>query len=116
MIALMLSAWTMFGGDCNCEKLSEKLVACCRALGKPSAPDQVDWVEYYKRQGYRINGYPPYTGMVFVSPTLQWAVPNSCLNGPPVAPSGGPQMAYPQMGYPPPPGYGPAPGYPPPEN
>src|SRR5262245_36801076 len=52
--------------------------------------DNIDWVAYYKNHGYQINGgcgpcggrinYAP----VFVSPTLQWAVPNSCLNGPPV--------------------------------
>src|SRR5262245_40047382 len=57
--------------------------------------DNIDWVAYYKNHGYQINGgcggygggrvnYAP----VFVSPTLQWAVPNSCLNGPPAGPYG----------------------------
>jgi hypothetical protein len=61
------------------------------------ALDHIDWVAYYKNHGYQINGsccspcgggrinYAP----VFVSPTLQWAVPNSCLNGPPVGPCAG---------------------------
>jgi hypothetical protein len=56
--------------------------------------DHLDWVAYYKNHGYQINAgcggpggccgrinYAP----VFVSPTMQWAVPNTCLSGPPVA-------------------------------
>jgi hypothetical protein len=55
----------------------------------------LDWVAYYKNHGYQINGgcngpggacrinYAP----VAVNPTLQWAVPNGCLNGPPVVPA-----------------------------
>jgi hypothetical protein len=56
------------------------------------ALDHIDWVAYYKNHGYQINSggcggcggsqriqFAP----VFVSPTMQWAVPNSCLNGPP---------------------------------
>jgi hypothetical protein len=59
------------------------------------ALDHIDWVAYYKNHGYQINGgcgtgggpcgpcgrinYAP----VFVSPCMQWAIPSSCLNGPP---------------------------------
>lgn len=55
-----------------------------------AALDNVDWVAYYKNHGYQINcgygmggcgqriNYAP----VFVSPTMQWAVPNSCITGP----------------------------------
>lgn len=88
--------------------------------------DSIDWVAYYKNHGYQINGgcggggcgrinYAP----VFVTPTIQWAVPQSCLNGPPaIAPAcynpgvGGPMpgMGMPPPGYPP---MGMAPGYPP---
>ncbi len=61
--------------------------------------DHIDWVAYYKNHGYQINAgcgsgggpgccqrinYAP----VFVSPSMQWAVPNSCLGGPPCAPVG----------------------------
>ena len=66
------------------------------------ALDNIDWVAYYKNHGYQINGncggpgggggrvnYAP----VYVAPAMQWAVPNSCLNGPP---AGGP--CYPPMG------------------
>jgi hypothetical protein len=61
-----------------------------------SALDNIDWVAYYKNHGYQINGGScgPYGGgrvnyaPVFVSPTLQWAVPNTALNGPPVGPGG----------------------------
>ena len=65
------------------------------------ALDNIDWVAYYKNHGYQINancgygGCGPYGGAqriqfapVFVSPTMQWAVPNGCLTG---APSGPPQ-------------------------
>jgi hypothetical protein len=59
--------------------------------------DHIDWVAYYKNHGYQINcncggpnggccqriNYAP----VFVAPTMQWAVPNTCLGGPPVGPS-----------------------------
>jgi hypothetical protein len=62
------------------------------------ALDHIDWVAYYKNHGYQINaacgGCGPCGGCqriqfapVFVSPTMQWAVPNSCLAGPP---AGGP--------------------------
>jgi hypothetical protein len=63
------------------------------------ALDAIDWVAYYKNHGYQINGgaygagsccgrinYAP----VFVSPTLQWAVPSSCMGGPPAPGYGGP--------------------------
>ena len=56
------------------------------------ALDNIDWVAYYKNHGYQINGgcgagggccpriqYAP----VFVSPTMQWAVPSGCLPGGP---------------------------------
>jgi hypothetical protein len=58
------------------------------------ALDNIDWVAYYKNHGYQINAgcvgpggcqrinYAP----VFVSPTMQWAVPNTCLSGAPVGP------------------------------
>ena len=58
---------------------------------------------YYKNHGYQINSgcvgpggcprinYAP----VFVSPVMQWAVPNSCLSGPP---TGGPACGMPQAG------------------
>ena len=63
------------------------------------ALDNIDWVSYYKNHGYQINtqcaGYGVGGGAqrvqfapVFVSPTMQWAVPNNCLYG---APSGPPQ-------------------------
>lgn len=64
------------------------------------ALDHIDWVAYYKNHGYMINAggcggpggcqrvhYAP----VFVSPNMQWAVPNNCLSGPPAmsCPPGG---------------------------
>jgi hypothetical protein len=67
--------------------------------------DHIDWVAYYKNHGYQINGcggggpgccqrinYAP----VFVSPTMQWAVPGGSF-GPPAGP--GP-MCGPGMGAP----------------
>jgi hypothetical protein len=61
--------------------------------------DAIDWVAYYKNHGYAINGpcgpngapcgrinYAP----VFVTPTLQWAVPAGVAGGPPVGPPYGP--------------------------
>jgi hypothetical protein len=67
------------------------------------ALDKIDWVAYYKNHGYQINsgyGCGPCGGSqrvqfapVFVSPTMQWAVPNSCLNGPPAGAPSGP-MGY----------------------
>jgi hypothetical protein len=55
--------------------------------------EHIDWVAYYKNHGYQINGgccggpngggccrvnYAP----VFVSPQMQWALPNGCAGGP----------------------------------
>ena len=62
------------------------------------ALDHIDWVAYYKNHGYQINAacgggmgggcqriqFAP----VFVSPQMQWAVPNGCLQGPPMMPYG----------------------------
>jgi hypothetical protein len=59
------------------------------------ALDHIDWVAYYKNHGYQINagccgpnGGPCHVNYapVFVSPNMQWAVPNTCLNGPPTGP------------------------------
>jgi hypothetical protein len=56
------------------------------------ALDHIDWVAYYKNHGYQINTCCYGNGggcqriqfaPVFVNPTMQWAVPNSNLNGPP---------------------------------
>ena len=63
------------------------------------ALDHIDWVSYYKNHGYQINaacGGPGGCGQriqfapVFVSPQMQWAVPNGCLQGPPACPPGMP--------------------------
>lgn len=56
------------------------------------ALDHMDWVSYYKNHGYQINSgctgpggqpcrinYAP----VFVSPSIQWAVPSAPMGGPP---------------------------------
>ena len=66
------------------------------------ALDHIDWVAYYKNHGYQINagcgggggGCGPCGGPqriqfapVFVSPQMMWAVPNSCMTGPPNCPS-----------------------------
>jgi hypothetical protein len=70
--------------------------------------DHMDWVAYYKNHGYQINsgcgGYGcggPCGGSsriqfapVFVSPSMQWAVPNSCLSGPPAGAPGAPMAAF----------------------
>jgi len=68
------------------------------------ALDHIDWVAYYKNHGYQINagcgGGPGgccgpqriQFAPVFVSPTMNWAVPNSAVSGPPcqpIIPTGG---------------------------
>lgn len=58
----------------------------------PSQGSQIDWVEYYK-MGSSINPQGNATSRIqyapiFVSPSMQWAVPNGCLSGPPVGPGG----------------------------
>ena len=63
------------------------------------ALDNVDWVAYYKNHGYQINtGAPLGCGPggqrvnyapVFVSPTMQWAVPSAAMGGPPMLPGAG---------------------------
>ena len=56
-----------------------------------AALDHIDWVAYYKNHGYQINGACAGAGgcgqriqfaPVFVSPQMQWAVPNGCVQGP----------------------------------
>src|SRR6476646_9679530 len=96
MLGWILAAWVAFGGK-NGEKLSEPWDTCYFVLKSQStALNAVDWVEYYKKHGYQINGNlcGPYSvggrigGCVFSNPSLQWAVPNNCLNGPPAGPYG----------------------------
>jgi hypothetical protein len=63
-----------------------------------AALDHIDWVAYYKNHGYQINaacggpnggcGQRIQFAPVFVSPQMQWAVPNGCLQGPPACPPG----------------------------
>jgi len=91
--------WNIFAKKNKCltceeERLQKFWHDYYKALQKYYAMlDNIDWVAYYKNHGYQINGgcgpygcgrinYAP----VFVSPTLQWAVPNTCLSGPPVGP------------------------------
>jgi hypothetical protein len=81
------------------------------------ALDHIDWVAYYKNHGYQINaGCGGYGGCcnqriqfapVFVSPQMNWAVPNSPLGGPP---TGFGAVGAPGAGFCPP-GYGGYPGY-----
>ena len=71
------------------------------------ALDHIDWVAYYKNHGYQINAgcgggaggacgapcrvnYAP----VFVSPTMQWAVPTTAMGGPPMGAPCGPMAGY----------------------
>jgi hypothetical protein len=66
--------------------------------------DRIDWVAYYKNHGYQINtgGCGPGGGSgrvqfapVFVSPQMNWAVPNSQLSGAPAGPGYPPPQAFP---------------------
>lgn len=79
--------------------------------------DNIDWVAYYKNHGYQINAgcgmgpggccgpqriqYAP----VFVSPSMNWAVPNSAVSGPPAHPPVPPMGMY-GFGMPPMHGHG----------
>jgi hypothetical protein len=71
------------------------------------ALDHIDWVAYYKNHGVQMNtGYGMGGGCnqrvnyapVFVSPTMQWAVPGSFLGGPPAGAPMPPMGAF--GGYP----------------
>ena len=65
--------------------------------------DRIDWVAYYKNHGYQINtGCGPNGGTsriqfapVFVSPQMNWAVPNTQLSGSPCAPGCPPGGMFP---------------------
>jgi hypothetical protein len=72
--------------------------------------DHIDWVAYYKNHGYQINtgcyggGCGPNGGSqrvqfapVFVSPSMQWAVPNTMLSGAPAGPGYPPPGAFPSF-------------------
>jgi hypothetical protein len=88
------------------------------------ALDRIDWVAYYKNHGYQINtgcgGCGPGGGgcgggriqfaPVFVSPQMQWAVPNTMLSGTPPGPGCPPMQMFPSYGGPGP-GFGGPPGF-----
>jgi hypothetical protein len=73
--------------------------------------DHMDWVAYYKNHGYQINSGCGGPGggcggstriqfaPVFVSPSMQWAVPNSCLSGPPMGAPSAPMAAFGPYGH-----------------
>ncbi len=89
MTAMVLAGWMTFAGTIGGDKLAEGWAIVCRTFQKPATRPEMDWTEYYKRQGSQINGYPVYgPSCTWTSPTMQWAVPSSCLNGPPVLSSG----------------------------
>ena len=93
MLELVLAGWVAAGGLLDGGKLPDGWAAFSRARENPTAARQeIDWIKYYKGQGSHINAYPPNTPCygVWVSPQMQWAVPNNCLNGPP----------WPATGYP----------------
>lgn len=82
--------WVSDAGQASLETI-------CRAL-QTRQTEARDWQEYYKygsyvpsSDGQRIEFAP-----VFVSPSMQWAVPNSVLNGPPVGPPELPLGFHPQ--------------------
>jgi len=83
-----------------------------------SALDHIDWVAYYKNHGYQINaGCGGYGGgrvnyaPVFVSPSMQWAMPMGGPYGPPMGSMGCGPMGPGPMGPGPMGPYGmPAPG------
>jgi hypothetical protein len=110
MVSLVFVLCSALGG----EAFQTGWDAVCRA-GRcgPAAQGQIDWEAYYRDQGSHINPWPGPPGgpqrintcPVFVSPNMQWAVPNSgpgapgfvppsmqwavpngCLNGPPGPP------------------------------
>ena len=58
-----------------------------RALQAKQA-EAVDWSAYYKGYTIGTDGQRIPFAPQFVSPAMQWAVPNSCLNGPPSVPPG----------------------------
>src|SRR5262249_35742502 len=106
--------WDIFakrtkGLSCEEERLQRFWDDYYDALGRYyQALHHIDWVAYYKTHGYQINaacgGYGACGGCqriqfapVFVSPTMQWAVPNGCLQGPPGGPPCGPMMGGPGM-------------------
>jgi len=108
--------WNIFAKRYKCltpeeERLQKFWHDYYHALGcYYKALDHIDWVAYYKNHGYQINaacgggmGCGPCGGCqriqfapVFVSPSMQWAVPNGCLNGPPASPPCGAPYGMPQ--------------------
>src|SRR5262245_21228511 len=89
------------------------------------ALDHIDWVAYYKNHGYQINACGPCGAgcgrinyaPVFVSPTLQWAVPAGAAGGPPVGPPYANGHTQPMMPFPMGPGgHGPMGPYGPPNS
>jgi hypothetical protein len=94
MLGLLVAGWTAFCGMDEVGKLAKQWKAFCRVHEQwYGASQEINWMEYYRHNGSRINGgtVPPGGSRinyapVFVSPTMQWAVPASALSGPPTGP------------------------------
>src|SRR5687768_3231465 len=103
MLALILVGWSALGGSCSEAKVAEGCAAFHRVLQMTAQlHEEMAWREYYRTYwSYPANASFPYGSNrinyapVFVSPTLQWAVPNQCLSGPPST-----MPAYPGYGDP----------------
>jgi hypothetical protein len=86
MLALFLAGWTALSGASGFGKLGKEWVVYCQSRQAMSQQPEIDWTTYYRNIGSHTNPVGPGRinyAPVFTSPILQWAVPNSCLNGPP---------------------------------
>ena len=86
MIELLLAVCATLAASFGGEVLREWVIVC-QAFQQAATPQEDDWMAYYRN----IKGFyfqPSESSRpIYVSPYMQWAVPNSLLSGPPCGPS-----------------------------
>jgi hypothetical protein len=83
MMTLVLAAWMACGTDFSGEKLSETWIACYQTGQKPATPEEKFWADEYKPKNVGPYGSGRIGSCTFVSPAIQWAVPNTLMGGSP---------------------------------
>lgn len=87
MTGLAIGFWLVLGTAVNSQTTQKGWETVARAFqSQPTAREAADWREPYKE--LQLGGNHIMFNPVFVSPTMQWAFPNSCLTGPPDGPPG----------------------------
>jgi hypothetical protein len=88
MLAIILGVCSTTGGELPAQW----------ATAWEAAQKEPDWVTYYRSPSASRSGRVQFAP-IWVSPAMQWAVPNQVLSGPPTGPGSPPIYPFPNYPY-----------------